>query len=124
MNRKNWKKSRFAYGALALALALLLTVGMLPAVSVQAATDVPLRVSYEIDGVSSIGKGMPFGATFYFSFPTDQAPPVGGGDVTLTMSSSGIVLSKKSFDFDAASTFLIDSDEDPHYVSGLYTYSF
>ena len=52
MKRKNGKKSRFAYGALALALALLLTIGMLPAVSVQAATDVPVRVGYQLDGVS------------------------------------------------------------------------
>ena len=96
MKRKNGKKSLFTGGALALALALLMTIGLLPAVPAQAATEnMDVRVTYELeDGASSIGKGMPFGATFYFSFP--QNPQVGINDITLTMSSSGIVLSKKN----------------------------
>ena len=39
MKRKNGKKSLFTGGALALALALLMTIGLLPAVPAQAATD-------------------------------------------------------------------------------------
>ena len=131
MKRKNGKKSRFAYGALALALALLLTIGMLPAVSVQAATEsVDMRVSYELDGSGSIGQGRPFGATFYFALPDKMAcRDLEFGDAILSVSSSGVVFSRKSFSFKAdkeESEFLLSEVdiESTYYIDGMQNYSF
>ena len=69
MKRKNGKKSLFTGGALALTLALLMTIGLLPAVPAQAAVNVEnMKITYQLDNITSVGKGMPFGATFYFDF--------------------------------------------------------
>ena len=64
------KKRKFAGGALALALALLLTLGLFPQFPVEAAySNVEgVKISYQLDGVTSVAKGMPFGATFIFDF--------------------------------------------------------
>ena len=64
------KKRKFAGGALALALALLLTLGLFPQFPVEAALKnvEGMKISYQLDGVTSVPKGMPFGATFYFTF--------------------------------------------------------
>ena len=49
------KKRKFAGGALALALALLLTLGLFPQFPVEAAENMDVKVSYELDdGISSI----------------------------------------------------------------------
>ena len=117
------KKRKFAGGALALALGLLLTLGLFPQFPVEAAENMDVKVSYELDdGISSIGKGMPFGATFYFTFPQD--PKIGSNEVSLNMTSSGIVLSQKNFDFDASTAFLITDESDPHCSANGSTYSF
>ena len=117
------KKRKFAGGALALALALLLTLGLFPQFPVEAATtDLDMKISYELDGVTSVGKGMPFGATFYFSFPKQQS--FDPGDATLTISSSGIVLSKKTFVFSDESPMQEVDIENSHYVDGMENCSF
>ena len=92
------KKRKFAGGALALALALLLTLGLFPQFPVEAAyTNVEgMKISYQLDGVTSVAKGMPFGATFYFDFSnTGEYVPSDGDKVTV--SASGVALSQKTF---------------------------
>ncbi|MEF2796056.1 MAG: hypothetical protein U0N62_11360, partial [Hydrogeniiclostridium sp.] len=119
MKRKNGKKSLFTGGALALALALLMTIGLLPAVPAQAATEtVDMRISYQLDGVSSVGKGMPFGATFYFAFLDGNAKGALENNIStakVTVSASGIALSKKSFDLQEC-----EIDELPEGIATTY----
>ena len=69
MKRKNGKKSLFTGGALALALALLMTIGLLPAVPAQAATEnMDVRVTYELEDGASV-KECPSVQLFILAFP-------------------------------------------------------
>ena len=99
MKRKNGKKSLFTGGALALALALLMTIGLLPAVPAQAAVNVEnMKITYQLDNITSVGKGMPFGATFYFDF--SQCDDIAPSGAKVTVSAAGVALSKKTFELE------------------------
>ncbi|HIU32600.1 MAG TPA: hypothetical protein IAB66_10610, partial [Candidatus Caccousia avistercoris] len=76
------RKKVFRGRGISLLLLLALVLGLLPAYSVFAATEQVegMRIGYTLDGVSSVGKGMPFGATFYFQFPENQTPVFGNED--------------------------------------------
>ena len=92
------RKKVFRGRGISLLLLLALVLGLLPAYSVFAATEQVegMRITYTLDGVSSVGKGMPFGATFYFDFSqSEDLAPIGA---KVTVSASGIALSKKSFE--------------------------
>ncbi len=116
------RKKVFRGRGISLLLLLALVLGLLPAYSAFAATNnEDIRVAYKLDGSGSVGKGMPFGATFYFSFITDPQPK--SNEVKLTLSSSGITLSKKSFDFTSSNTVLVEEDSE-FYVDGMNTYAF
>lgn len=116
------RKKVFRGRGISLLLLLALVLGLLPAYSAFAATNnEDIRVAYKLDGSGSVGKGMPFGATFYFSFITDPQPK--SNEVKLTLSSSGITLSKKSFDFTGSNTVLVEEDSE-FYVDGMNTYAF
>ena len=88
------KKRSVSRGVPAILLTLLLVFGILPAQPSQAAETIDMRVSYQLDGVSSVSKGMPFGAYFFFYLPGSYSPPT---DAKVTVSASGVALSKKSF---------------------------
>lgn len=99
MKGKNRKKSLFTGGALALALALLMTIGLLPAVPAQAAVNVEnMKITYQLDNITSVGKGMPFGATFYFDF--SQCDDIAPSGAKVTVSAAGVALSKKTFELE------------------------
>lgn len=99
MKRKNGKKSLFTGGALALTLALLMTIGLLPAVPAQAAVNVEnMKITYQLDNITSVGKGMPFGATFYFDF--SQCDDIAPSGAKVTVSAAGVALSKKTFELE------------------------
>lgn len=92
------RKKVFRGRGISLLLLLALVLGLLPAYSVFAATEqVDVRISYKLDGVTSVGKGSPFGAVFYFDF-LGNSPSAGSEDAKVTVSASGIALSKKTFD--------------------------
>ena len=112
------KKRKFAGGALALALALLLTLGLFPQFPVEAAySNVEgVKITYQLDGVTSVAKGMPFGATFTFDFSNvsiagdapDHLPSPSGA--TVVVSASGVALSQKTFTL----TDVERTEEDPN----------
>ncbi len=89
------KKRSVSRGVPAILLTLLLVFGILPAKPSQAAETIDMRVGYQLDGVSSVSKGMPFGAYFFFYLPGSySSPPT---DAKVSVSASGVALSKKSF---------------------------
>lgn len=118
------RKKVFRGRGISLLLLLALVLGLLPAYSVFAAvTPVEMRISYKLDGVTSVGKGMPFGATFYFSFSDGGATTILENNLEnakVTVSASGIALSKKSFSLQQVDDTFDESvpQENPpsHYV--------
>ena len=63
---------RIVQKSISLTLILLVLAGcFLPGIS-HAVENVSMRIGYKLDGVTSVSKGMPFGATFYFNFDDDK----------------------------------------------------
>ena len=103
------KKRSVSRGVPAILLTLLLVFGILPAQPSQAAETIDMRVSYQLDGVRSVSKGMPFGAYFFFYLPGSYSPPA---DAKVTVSASGVALSKKSFTLQDTFRSIIKSPRD------------
>lgn len=105
---------RIVQKSISLTLILLVLAGcFLPGIS-HAVENVSMRIGYKLDGVTSVSKGMPFGATFYFNFEEEsisspkEAPKV-------SVAASGVALSKKSFELAPFSLRVSDtgSSEEP-----------